>query len=143
MVLTPLSHCVPGRKEQRFWDGHKAVYVVLLGSTVMLPCVNRKSVWTEGGSEEEQQVCVSVTVCVCYGVCVLPCVSVTMGVCYCVCLLLCVCYHVCLLLWVSVTVCVCYHVCVTMSVCYYVCLLLCVYTALHTRFSSYKKLNAL
>lgn len=44
------------RKEQRFWDGQKAVYVVLLGSTVVLPCVNRRSVWTEGSSEEEQQV---------------------------------------------------------------------------------------
>ncbi|CAL8379551.1 unnamed protein product [Boreogadus saida] len=44
------------RKEQRFWDGQKAVYVVLRGSTVVLPCVNRRSVWTDGGSEEEQQV---------------------------------------------------------------------------------------
>lgn len=44
------------RKEQRFWDSQKAVYVVLLGSTVVLPCVNRRTVWTEGGSEEEQQV---------------------------------------------------------------------------------------
>ncbi|CAL8338625.1 unnamed protein product [Lota lota] len=44
------------RKEQRFWDGQKAVYVVLQGSTVVLPCVNRRSVWTDGGSEEEQQV---------------------------------------------------------------------------------------
>ncbi|KAM4613559.1 matrix remodeling-associated protein 8-like [Polymixia lowei] len=44
------------RKEQRFWDGQKAVYVVLLGSTVVLPCVNRRSVWTDGSNEEEQQV---------------------------------------------------------------------------------------
>lgn len=44
------------RKEQRFWDGQKAVYVVLQGSTVVLPCVNRRSVWTDGSSEEEQQV---------------------------------------------------------------------------------------
>ncbi|XP_014022443.1 matrix remodeling-associated protein 8 isoform X2 [Salmo salar] len=44
------------RKEQRFWDGQKAVFVVLVGSTVVLPCVNRRSVWTEDGSEEEQQV---------------------------------------------------------------------------------------
>ncbi|CAB1314937.1 unnamed protein product [Coregonus sp. 'balchen'] len=43
------------RKEQRFWDGQKAVFVVLVGSTVVLPCVNRRSVWTEDGSEEEQQ----------------------------------------------------------------------------------------
>lgn len=45
-----------GRKEQRFWDGQKAVFVVLKGSTVVLPCVNRRSVWTDGSSEEEQQV---------------------------------------------------------------------------------------
>lgn len=44
------------RKEQRFWDGQKAVFVVLKGSTVVLPCVNRRSVWTDGSSEEEQQV---------------------------------------------------------------------------------------
>ncbi|CAG5982635.1 unnamed protein product [Menidia menidia] len=43
------------RKEQRFWDGHKAVYVVLLGSTVVLPCVNRRAVWTDWSSEEEDQ----------------------------------------------------------------------------------------
>ncbi|KAM3877901.1 matrix remodeling-associated protein 8a [Diretmus argenteus] len=44
------------RKEQRYWDGQKAVYVVLQGSTVVLPCVNRRSLWTDGSSEEEQQV---------------------------------------------------------------------------------------
>lgn len=44
------------RKEQRFWDGQKAVFVVLKGNTVVLPCVNRRSVWTDGSSEEEQQV---------------------------------------------------------------------------------------
>ncbi|CAN9512309.1 unnamed protein product [Ophioblennius macclurei] len=43
------------RKEQRFWDGHKAVYVVLLGSTVVLPCVNRRTVWTDWSNEEEDQ----------------------------------------------------------------------------------------
>lgn len=48
-----------GRKEQRFWDGQKAVYVVLLGSTVVLPCINRRNVWTDWSNEEEdQQVCV-------------------------------------------------------------------------------------
>lgn len=57
-----LSVWVSGRKEQRFWDGQKAVFVVLVGSTVVLPCVNRRSVWTEDGSEEEQQVCVCVCV---------------------------------------------------------------------------------
>ncbi|XP_028303862.1 matrix remodeling-associated protein 8-like [Gouania willdenowi] len=43
------------RKEQRFWDGQKAVYVVLLGSTVVLPCVNRRTVWTDWSNEEEDQ----------------------------------------------------------------------------------------
>lgn len=47
-----------GRKEQRFWDGQKAVYVVLVGSTVVLPCINRRNVWTDWTDEEEdQQVC--------------------------------------------------------------------------------------
>lgn len=43
------------RKERRFWDGQKAVYVVLVGSTVVLPCVNRRPIWTEGNSQEDQQ----------------------------------------------------------------------------------------
>ncbi|KAM6947228.1 matrix remodeling-associated protein 8-like isoform 1-T1 [Lycodopsis pacificus] len=43
------------RKQQRFWDGHKAVYVVLLGSTVVLPCINRRNVWTDWSNEEEDQ----------------------------------------------------------------------------------------
>ncbi|XP_058488688.1 matrix remodeling-associated protein 8-like [Solea solea] len=43
------------RKERRFWDGHKAVYVVLLGSTVALPCINRRNVWTDWSNEEEDQ----------------------------------------------------------------------------------------
>nr|XP_057910654.1 matrix remodeling-associated protein 8-like isoform X2 [Doryrhamphus excisus] len=43
------------RKEQRYWDGHKAVYVVLLGSTVVLPCVNRRNIWTDWSNEEEDQ----------------------------------------------------------------------------------------
>nr|XP_061814477.1 matrix remodeling-associated protein 8-like [Nerophis lumbriciformis] len=43
------------RKEQRFWDGHKAVFVVLLGSTAVLPCVNRRNVWTDWSNEEEDQ----------------------------------------------------------------------------------------
>lgn len=45
----------PGRKEQRYWDGQKAVYVVLLGSTVVLPCINRRNVWTDWSNEEEDQ----------------------------------------------------------------------------------------
>lgn len=43
------------RKEQKYWDGQKAVFVVLLGSTVVLPCVNRRSVWTDWSNEEEDQ----------------------------------------------------------------------------------------
>lgn len=44
-----------GRKEQRYWDGQKAVYVVLVGSTVVLPCINRRNVWTDWTDEEEDQ----------------------------------------------------------------------------------------
>lgn len=44
------------RKERRFWDGEKVVVVALAGSTVALPCVNRRAVWTEQHSEGEQQV---------------------------------------------------------------------------------------
>ncbi|RVE72582.1 hypothetical protein OJAV_G00040600 [Oryzias javanicus] len=44
------------RKEQRFWDGQKVVYVVLLGSTVVLPCINRRAVWVDRSNEEDQQV---------------------------------------------------------------------------------------
>ncbi|XP_077948358.1 matrix remodeling-associated protein 8 isoform X3 [Gasterosteus aculeatus] len=43
------------RKAQRFWDGQKAVYVVLLGSTVVLPCIKRRNVWTDWSDEEEDQ----------------------------------------------------------------------------------------
>lgn len=46
---------VSARKERRFWDGQKAVYVVLVGSAVVLPCVNRRPIWTEGNSQEDQQ----------------------------------------------------------------------------------------
>lgn len=57
MFFLHISH--KGRKEQRYWDGQKAVYVVLLGSTVVLPCINRRNVWTDWSDEEEdQQVCV-------------------------------------------------------------------------------------
>ncbi|XP_039612125.1 matrix remodeling-associated protein 8-like isoform X1 [Polypterus senegalus] len=44
------------RKERRYWDGDKVVVMALVGSTVLLPCVNRRQVWTERNSEEEQQV---------------------------------------------------------------------------------------
>ncbi|XP_059385483.1 matrix remodeling-associated protein 8-like [Carassius carassius] len=43
------------RKERRFWDGQKAVFVILVGSTVVLPCVNRRPIWTEGNTQEDQQ----------------------------------------------------------------------------------------
>ncbi|XP_007561334.1 matrix-remodeling-associated protein 8-like [Poecilia formosa] len=43
------------RKQQRFWDGQKAVYVVLQGTTAVLPCINRRSVWTDWSDEEEDQ----------------------------------------------------------------------------------------
>ncbi|RVE70845.1 hypothetical protein OJAV_G00068680 [Oryzias javanicus] len=44
------------RKEKRYWDGEKTVYVVLLGSSVVLPCVNRRPLWREGLQEDQQQV---------------------------------------------------------------------------------------
>uniref|UniRef100_A0A3P9D4T5 Matrix-remodelling associated 8a n=1 Tax=Maylandia zebra TaxID=106582 RepID=A0A3P9D4T5_9CICH len=40
------------RKEQRYWNGHNAVFVVLLGSTAVLPCTNRRSVWTDWSDQE-------------------------------------------------------------------------------------------
>lgn len=43
------------RKEQRYWDGQKAVFVVLVGRTAVLPCINRRSVWTDWSDEEEDQ----------------------------------------------------------------------------------------
>ncbi|KAI4894963.1 hypothetical protein NFI96_028719 [Prochilodus magdalenae] len=54
-IKVQLNVTKSARKERRFWDGQKAVYVVLLGSTVVLPCVNRRPIWTEGNSQEEQQ----------------------------------------------------------------------------------------
>ncbi|XP_035501725.2 matrix remodeling-associated protein 8b [Scophthalmus maximus] len=44
------------RKEKRYWDGEKTVFVVLLGSSVVLPCVNRRPLWREGLQEDQQQV---------------------------------------------------------------------------------------
>ncbi|CAJ1084697.1 matrix remodeling-associated protein 8-like [Xyrichtys novacula] len=44
------------RKERRYWDGEKTVFVVLLGSSVVLPCVNRRPLWREGLQEDQQQV---------------------------------------------------------------------------------------
>lgn len=56
--LADLCVCNQGRKQQRFWDGQKAVYVVLLGSAAVLPCINRHKVWTDLSDEEDDhQVC--------------------------------------------------------------------------------------
>ncbi|XP_066546595.1 matrix remodeling-associated protein 8 isoform X2 [Amia ocellicauda] len=55
-IKVQLNVTKSARREKKFWDGEKAVFVVLVGSTVALPCVNRRPVWTEGHSEEEQQV---------------------------------------------------------------------------------------
>ncbi|TNN74838.1 Matrix-remodeling-associated protein 8 [Liparis tanakae] len=44
------------RKERRYWDGEKTVFVALLGKSVVLPCVNRRSLWREGLQEDQQQV---------------------------------------------------------------------------------------
>uniref|UniRef100_A0A1A8M6W9 Matrix remodeling-associated protein 8 n=1 Tax=Nothobranchius pienaari TaxID=704102 RepID=A0A1A8M6W9_9TELE len=44
------------RKEKRYWDGEKTVFVVLLGSSVALPCVNRRPLWRDGLQEDQQQV---------------------------------------------------------------------------------------
>lgn len=57
--LTCLFLFNQGRKEQRFWDGQKAVYVVLLGSTVVLPCINRRKMWTDWSDEEDDQQVIS------------------------------------------------------------------------------------
>ncbi|KAG9260480.1 matrix remodeling-associated protein 8-like [Astyanax mexicanus] len=54
-IKVQLNVTKSARKERRFWDGQKAVYVVLVGSTVALPCVNRRPIWTEGNSQEDQQ----------------------------------------------------------------------------------------
>ncbi|XP_030625646.1 matrix remodeling-associated protein 8b [Chanos chanos] len=43
------------RKEKRIWDGEKSVFVVLVGKSVVLPCVNRRPLWTEGQQAEGQQ----------------------------------------------------------------------------------------
>lgn len=54
-VKIQLNVTKSARKERRFWDGQKAVYVVLVGTTVVLPCFNRRPIWTEGNSQEDQQ----------------------------------------------------------------------------------------
>ncbi|KAI5612233.1 matrix-remodeling-associated protein 8 precursor, partial [Silurus asotus] len=44
------------RKERRVWNGEKSVFVVLEGSSVVLPCVNRRPLWRGGLQEDQQQV---------------------------------------------------------------------------------------
>ncbi|XP_048110176.1 LOW QUALITY PROTEIN: matrix remodeling-associated protein 8a [Alosa alosa] len=55
-IKVQLNVTKSARKERKFWDGEKAVFVVLVGSTVVLPCVNRRSIWTDGGGEQQQVV---------------------------------------------------------------------------------------
>ncbi|XP_061703632.1 matrix remodeling-associated protein 8-like isoform X2 [Syngnathoides biaculeatus] len=43
-------------KEKRYWDGEKTILVVLAGSSVVLPCVNRNPIWRDGLQEDQQQV---------------------------------------------------------------------------------------
>ncbi|XP_051517440.1 matrix remodeling-associated protein 8-like isoform X2 [Myxocyprinus asiaticus] len=43
------------RKERRVWDGDKPVFVVLVGKSVVLPCVNRRPLWTDSHRDEGQQ----------------------------------------------------------------------------------------
>lgn len=50
------AHVFPARKEKRYWDGERTVFVVMLGKSVVLPCVNRRSLWREGLQEDQQQV---------------------------------------------------------------------------------------
>ncbi|XP_060794359.1 matrix remodeling-associated protein 8b [Neoarius graeffei] len=44
------------RKEKRIWDGEKSIFVVLEGSSVVLPCINRSPLWRGGLQEDQQQV---------------------------------------------------------------------------------------
>ncbi|KAM9444867.1 matrix remodeling-associated protein 8b isoform 1-T1 [Clarias gariepinus] len=43
------------RKERRLWDGEKSVIVVLEGSSVVLPCINRLPLWRGGHLQKEDQ----------------------------------------------------------------------------------------
>ncbi|XP_051948024.1 matrix remodeling-associated protein 8-like isoform X2 [Xyrauchen texanus] len=43
------------RKERRVWGGDKSVFVVLVGKSVVLPCVNRRPLWTNSHRDEGQQ----------------------------------------------------------------------------------------
>uniref|UniRef100_A0A8C2E6W6 Matrix remodeling-associated protein 8 n=1 Tax=Cyprinus carpio TaxID=7962 RepID=A0A8C2E6W6_CYPCA len=43
------------RKEKRVWVGNKSVLVVLVGKSVVLPCMNRRQLWTDSQRDEGQQ----------------------------------------------------------------------------------------
>ncbi|KAM8829737.1 matrix remodeling-associated protein 8-like [Synchiropus picturatus] len=55
-IQVQLNVTKSAQKEKRYWDGEKTVFVVLLGSSVVLPCVNRRPLWREGLQEDQQQV---------------------------------------------------------------------------------------
>lgn len=51
-----LTSSPAARKEKRIWDGQKSIFVVLEGSSVVLPCINRRPLWRGGLQEDKQQV---------------------------------------------------------------------------------------
>nr|XP_057907575.1 matrix remodeling-associated protein 8-like isoform X2 [Doryrhamphus excisus] len=55
-VQIQLNVTKSAQKEKRYWDGEKTIFVVLLGTTVVLPCVNRRPLWRDGIQEDQQQV---------------------------------------------------------------------------------------
>ncbi|XP_077369042.1 matrix remodeling-associated protein 8-like isoform X2 [Festucalex cinctus] len=55
-VQIQLNVTKSANKEKRYWDGEKTIFVVLLGSSVVLPCVNRHPLWRDGLQEDQQQV---------------------------------------------------------------------------------------
>ncbi|KAL1021011.1 hypothetical protein UPYG_G00007560 [Umbra pygmaea] len=55
-IQIQLNTTKSARKEKRIWDGDKMVLVVMVGSSVVLPCVNRRPLWVEGQQEDQQQV---------------------------------------------------------------------------------------
>ncbi|XP_054653459.1 matrix remodeling-associated protein 8-like [Dunckerocampus dactyliophorus] len=55
-VQIQLNVTKSAQKEKRYWDGEKTIFVVLLGTSVVLPCVNRRPLWRDGVQEDQQQV---------------------------------------------------------------------------------------
>ncbi|XP_077586865.1 matrix remodeling-associated protein 8-like [Stigmatopora nigra] len=55
-VQIQLNTTKSANKEKRYWDGEKTIFVVLVGSSVVLPCVNRHPLWRDGLQEDQQQV---------------------------------------------------------------------------------------